>query len=275
MTDTAHPEYVLGHAASELERLIKQAAFFGDLTAHTLKLAGLREGMKVLDVGCGAGDVSFLAASIVGPSGHVTGVDMNAETVALATARASEAKLPNVAFEAGDITQLAYAGAFDAVIGRLIVLYLGDKVKGVTAFRRYAKPGGLIYFQEFCEPRISAVPPVPLYDDVIRWINETFARAKIELWMGLRLAGVYRAAGLPSPQMLAMSRIETGDDSPAYEYLAQTIRSLLPLIERTGVATKEQVDIDTLARRLRDQATSTGSVLHLPELIAAWTRVPS
>ena len=71
----------LGTPQSELERLIKQAAFFGDLTAHTLKLAGLGPGMRVLDLGCGAGDVSLLAASIVGPSGSVTGVDMNADTV--------------------------------------------------------------------------------------------------------------------------------------------------------------------------------------------------
>ena len=64
MTDSANPEYVLGRAAEELDRLIKQAAFFGDLTGHTLKVAGLAPGMRVLDVGCGAGDVSFLAASI-------------------------------------------------------------------------------------------------------------------------------------------------------------------------------------------------------------------
>ena len=274
MTDTAHPEYVLGHDATELERLIRQAAFYGDLTEHTLKLAGLRPGMKVLDVGCGAGDVSFLAASIVGAGGSVTGVDMNAETVALARSRAGDAGLSNVTFEAGDITKLPYERTFDAVIGRLIVLYLGDQAAGVRAFRRYLKPGGIIYFQEFGLPGISAVPPVALYDECIRMINESFARAKIELYMGMHLAHVYRAAGLPAGRMLGMSRVETGADSPAYAYLAQTIRSLLPLIERTGVATREQVDIDTLADRLRAAAIETGAVLHLPELIAAWTTEP-
>ena len=42
MSDSENPEYVLGHSERELDRLIKQAAFFGDLTAHTLRLAGLR-----------------------------------------------------------------------------------------------------------------------------------------------------------------------------------------------------------------------------------------
>jgi len=269
-----HPEYVLGHAAAELERLIKQGAFFGDLTEHTLKKAGLGPGMKVLDVGCGAGDVSLLAASIVGPAGSITGVDMNADSVNLARSRVEAAKIPNVAFEAGDITKLPYVAEFDAVIGRLIVLYLGDQIAGMKAFRHYAKPGGLIYFQEFSRPLVSSIPPVPLFDDCIRWINETFARAKIELYMGMRLAGLYRAAGLPPAQMLGMSRVETGPDSAIYEYMGQTIRSLLPLSEKTGVTTAAEVGIDTLAARLRDQALSTNSVLHLPELIAAWTRVP-
>ena len=275
MSDSAHPEYALGHAASELERLIRQAAFFGDLTEHSLKLAGLRPGMKVLDVGCGAGDVSFLAASMVGESGSVTGVDLSPETVALARSRASQAGAKNVTFEAGDITKLAYERTFDAVIGRLIVMYLGDHVAGMRAFRRYLKPGGLICFQEFCRPGLASIPPVPLFDESVRLIEETLTRAKIELWMGMRLPGVYRAAGLPEPTMLGMSRVETGPDSIVYGYMAQTMRTLVPLAERMGTATREQIDVDTLADRMRAQALAVGGVLHLPELIAAWTREPS
>jgi len=269
-----NPEYILGHAAAELDRLIRQAAFFGDLTAHTLKLAGLGPGMRVLDVGCGAGDVSLLAASIVGPSGSVTGVDMNADTVRHTQSRIEGAKVSNVTIEAGDITKLPYAGEFDAVIGRLIVLYLGDPVAGMKAFRSYVKPGGLVYFQEFGQPQTTSIPPVPLYDQARRWIEAAFQGGNIELYMGMRLAALYRAAGLPAPSMLGMARIETGPDSPAYEYLTQTIRSLLPLIERTGVATKEEVGVDTLAARLREEVVAANAVVRVPELIAAWTRVP-
>ena len=272
MTDSAHPEYVLGHAAEELDRLIKQAAFFGDLTGHTLRTAGLAPGMRVLDLGCGAGDVSFLAASIVGPAGSVVGVDQNGDAIALAKSRAQQAGVANVSFEAGDITNLPYEQEFDAVIGRLVIIYLGDPVAGVRAFSRYVKGGGLIYFQEFCLPGTTAVPEVPLYTECIRLINEAFARAKIQLYLGMRLPAIYRAAGLPAPSLLAMSRIETGPDSFGYAYIAQTIRSLLPMIVKTGVATKEEVGIDTLADRRRDEVVSRDATIHLPELVAAWTR---
>jgi ubiquinone/menaquinone biosynthesis C-methylase UbiE len=264
---------VLGHATNELDRLIRQSAFYGDLTAHTLKLAGLGPGMRVLDVGCGAGDVSLLAASLVGPTGRVTGVDQNADALALATSRAASAGLTHVTFESGDIAALPYAGQFDAVISRLVVMYLGDPVNGVKAFASYLKPGGFLYSQEFCPPGIGAHPPVPLYDEIVHVINETFARGKINLYLGMSLGVIYQAAGLRPPTMMGMARIETGPDSPVYTYLAETVRSLVPLSTRLGVTTPGTTDLDTLAERLKAESLARKAVLHAPELVAAWTRV--
>lgn len=99
-----------------------------------------------------------------------------------------------------------------------------------------------------------------------------FERGNIDLlYMGMRLAGLYRS-GLPAPSLLGMRHIETGPDSPLYEYIAHTVRSLLPLIVRTGVATKDQVGIDTLAARLRQQVVAANAVVRVPKLIAAWAR---
>jgi len=99
--DATNP-YALGHANEELERLISQGRYLGDLTAHFLRLAGLRPGMRVLDVGCGAGDVTFITASIVGPTGHVTGIDRSPDSIALASQRAAAAALPYVRFVVGN-----------------------------------------------------------------------------------------------------------------------------------------------------------------------------
>ena len=268
-----HPEYVLGHSTGELDRLIEQAAFYGDLTEHTLRRAGVTSGMRILDLGCGAGDVSFLAASLVGPSGSVVGVDLNADAIALATSRAASAGVTNVTFQQADITQLPYQAEFDAVIGRLVILYLGDPVAGVRQFARYARRGGILHFQEFCPPGIGAEPSVPMYTECMRLINETFARANINLYTGMQLPRIYREAGLAAPHLLGMARVETGETSGAYVYLANTVRSLMPLIERMGVATAAEVGIDTMAERLRAESLERHAVLHLPELISAWVRV--
>ena len=275
MSKSENPEYVLGHSERELERLIEQAAFFGDLTAHTLRLAGLQPGMRVLDLGCGAGDVSFLAAAIVGPTGQVVGADQNADAIKLATGRADAAGLSSrVSFTIGDITQLPYRQEFDAVIGRLVILYLGDQAAGVRAFANYVKRDGIIYFQEFCAPGSSAIPAVPLYDECIGWINTAFERAKINLYTGMHLGRIYLDAGLPMPRMLGMARVEGGETSHVYTYITETVRSLIPLLERTGAASAADIGIDTLAGRLKEQSLARGAVLHAPELIAAWTRRP-
>jgi ubiquinone/menaquinone biosynthesis C-methylase UbiE len=82
-------EYSLGYSDAEAQRLAKQAALFEDLTEDVLRRAGLLHGMDVLDVGCGVGDVSFLAGRMVGPRGSVLGVDRASSSVAIARNSAS------------------------------------------------------------------------------------------------------------------------------------------------------------------------------------------
>lgn len=68
METPAPHTYVLGHADVEIRRLLLQGRLYNDYTEHALRLAGLRKGMRVLDVGCGPGDVSLVAARVVGPT---------------------------------------------------------------------------------------------------------------------------------------------------------------------------------------------------------------
>ena len=69
--------YALGRSTAETRRLIRQAQIYGPITRQFLVSAGIGTGMKVLDVGSGAGDVALLLADLVGPRGDVVGVEMN------------------------------------------------------------------------------------------------------------------------------------------------------------------------------------------------------
>jgi SAM-dependent methyltransferase len=82
--------YVLGHSDIELRRLAMQSAFWGELTEEIFRRAGIGVGMHVLDIGSGAGDVAFLAAKLVGPSGSVLGIDRSESAVKRASARAAD-----------------------------------------------------------------------------------------------------------------------------------------------------------------------------------------
>ncbi|MFX5960991.1 methyltransferase domain-containing protein, partial [Acinetobacter baumannii] len=71
------PSYVMGRSTAETDRLKRQSQLYDASTWQLLREAGLAPGMKVLDVGSGAGNVSFVAASLVGEGGKVVGVDSN------------------------------------------------------------------------------------------------------------------------------------------------------------------------------------------------------
>ena len=98
--------YTMGRSKEETERLIQQSGLYEDITLRLLRDAGLFTGMKVLDIGSGAGDVALAAAEIVGDKGEVIGVDMNQEILQTARTWAAEAGLGNVDFVSVDVEAL-------------------------------------------------------------------------------------------------------------------------------------------------------------------------
>lgn len=274
-TQATQPEYILGHSRSELDRLVEQSRFYGDLTEQVLRLAGITTGMRVLDLGCGPGDVSFLVARMVGPEGSVIGVDKSPEAIAAAQRRAAGAGVTNVRFEIQDIAALEVQEPVDAIVGRLILMYLPNAPQVLRQALRSLKPGGIVAFQEMDMASATSEPYCELVELSAQRIVQTFERAGLETRCGMKLGQIFRSAGLPSPDMIQGARVESGPDSEAYRYMQQTMRTLLPLMERTGVATAAEVDIETLADRLRDEVVAVDAVVVPPPMIGAWTRSPS
>lgn len=67
----------------------------------------------------------------------------------------------------------------------------------------------------------------------------------------------------------------TGADSPLYDYLANTVRSILPMLERFGISTAAEVDVDTLAERLRREVVTARGTVLCPPMVGAWARTPA
>jgi hypothetical protein len=114
------------------------------------------------------------------------------------------------------------------------------------------------------------VPEGPLFRKCLGWILGTFERAGFETDMGGKLFAAFLDAGLPAPEMIAASHAGGGPDTPVYDYIAETMRSLLPVAERLGVVTAVEADVDTLAARLRDETVGQKACIMLPPLVGAW-----
>jgi ubiquinone/menaquinone biosynthesis C-methylase UbiE len=148
----------------EAQRLHKQAQGLRIFTQRLLETVGFQPGMKVLDVGSGAGDTAFLLAEKVGPTGTVIGVDKKPDLVAAAQERAQAAKLDNVTFIKGDLLTLELDHDFDAIYGRLVLIHVQDQVTLLRRLARHVRSGGIIAFQEtdFTMP-FAALPEAPLF----------------------------------------------------------------------------------------------------------------
>jgi len=274
MTEPKRSEYVLGYQDNELQRLMYQSRFLGELTEDIFRKAGIGPGMRVLDVGCGVGDVSLLAATLVGPSGSVLGVDRSAEALAIARKRAISASLTNVSFAQSELDVLSLDLKFDALVGRLVLLYMKDPAACLRQWANHVLPGGIVVFHEMVMTAVRSFPPSPTNDDAVKRVVEVFRRAGNEVDMGMRLYQTFVTGGLPAPQMMLGGRVEGGPDALTYAYIAESVRSLMPMMEEFGVWTAREAEIDTLAIRIRDEVVAAGGVVIPPPMIGAWVRLP-
>lgn len=275
--------YILGHAPAEHQRLLAQAERLRSPTRRFLLDAGIAPGMRVLDLGCGLGDVALILAEIVGPGGAVVGLDREERALGMARERAAEQRLSHVQFIAGDVTALdasALGVAFDAVIGRCILGHLDDPGGALRDTVRRVRPGGIVAFQGM-DSTLSALTiarsRLPLLQRVHDWLVRGHAAAGKALPHEMdELPRAFLAAGLPAPQLAALTEIGVGEDAYLLPYLALTMRGLLPLYTRLGTLTPEEVDIDTLEGRLRAEVRGVqpDAVLAMWSLVGAWARLP-
>ena len=276
MTDQ-HSErrYTPGRSDEETERLIEQSRLFEPITRRFLKSAGIQSGMRVLDIGSGAGDVALAVAELVGSTGEVVGVDMNPDILETARGRVEKAGHKNVTFHAGEIQTLDVGGDFDALVGRLVLMYLPDPVAVLKQLIPRLRSGGIVMFQEidFTITEAYKHPDTPLMGQLGDWVVEVFERSGANGNMGLELYRVFVEAGLPEPTLDAGLLIGGSADWPGYSYVANSFQSVLPLLEHYGIATAEEVDVETIPRRVRDEIVASKRPVVIPPHIGAWARI--
>jgi ubiquinone/menaquinone biosynthesis C-methylase UbiE len=265
--------YVLGHSHQELARLRVQARLLEPVTRALLREAGISSGMRVLDIGSGAGDVAFLAAELVGAAGSVLGTDRAAAAVEAASANARGLGLSNVSFRQGDPAGMDFAHPFDAVIGRYVLLYQANPAAMLGALARRAQPGGILAFHEPDWLGARSEPAAPTYDRCCLRLQEAFRRSGTDTNMAARLYTSFVRAGLRPPAMQMRTHIGgAGAIDDFLDSIAGLSATLLPAMERLGVATADEIGIATLAERMKSEVRANGSLIVGRAEVTAWTR---
>jgi len=275
MADGDPAAYVLGYSESELERLGVQASVIDPMFRRTLEEAGIGRGMRLLDVACGPGYVSTMLADMVGPDGEVVGVDISAPALATAKSRVEKLGLKNVSFHEGDPSKMSFDKPFDAVVGRYILMFLSDPVGMLRGVASHARKGGIVAFHEVSWYSATSYPESPLYDKVCGWLLRTIETANADADMGLKLPMTFVSAGLPAPNMRTESLIGSGSAAEPVRLVVELLRTLMDSAIASGIATADEIGIDTLDARVREELLANRSTAACRSEVGAWVKLPS
>jgi ubiquinone/menaquinone biosynthesis C-methylase UbiE len=269
-------DYALGRGRAEYERLIEQAEIFRPLTERMLRRAGIGAGMHVLDIGCGAGDVSFLVRALVGPEGSVTGVDLDGDAVSLAEQRCAAHGLTNVRFRRADARSLDPGRLFDAAVGRFVLMYQPDPTEALRLFAERVRPGGIVAFCEMASVTATPTGQQPVLAALLALFTSAFERSGARPSIGAELYSRMRDAGLqPDPSPLAEFVLCPARDSVAYRRWALFARSMLPKIIEYGLGAEEEIR-HSVEHDLREELLAATGLVPLSWLmIGQSARVPA
>jgi SAM-dependent methyltransferase len=262
-------QFGTGIGEDEVARLEIQGRALAPATRMIFAEAGIRPGMRVLDLGCGAGDVTFVAADLVGPDGSVVGVDRSAEALAQARLRAEHRGLAQVQFVEGDLGDPAPGGPFDAIVERLVLWTVPDPAALLRRQATVLRPGGLVVPIEEDLSTIRSLPETAFGTQVKSWLVDAFAKAGMSM-VGSRLWAIVQEAGLRPLGMIGVQPHFGPGDEAGIALLVETMRLAEPLIVGTGVATAEEIGMDTFEQRLREENQRTQAVGAFPMLLSTW-----
>ena len=266
--------YIMGSSDAELARLRLQADYLEPVTRRLIKEAGIGPGMRVLDIGCGAGDVSVLLAQAVGPSGRVVAIDREERAIAMARSREREAGHGRIEFVLAADDTLAVDQPFDAAVGRYVLFHQADPVAMVRRAAASVRSGGVVAFHEMVTSVDAfAVPPLDLWTRVARLGFAAVRAAFPYPDAGGRLAPIFADADLPAPDIFCEC-VVGGPESLAIPWLVTSCQTMLPIMDRLGLDRSAVGDFSTLRERLVAAARPARTQFILNPQACAWTVRP-
>jgi ubiquinone/menaquinone biosynthesis C-methylase UbiE len=266
--------YVLARAPEEYERLRTQARTWEAATTRVLDTVGLAPGQRCLDAGCGPGETMRLMAERVGPSGSVTGMDVDATLGETAVAMLHARGHRQCHFADVDVTaDRSLDGAqFDLVYARLLLYHLPERVAVLRRLWGAVAPGGHLVIQDYDVRTVDVMPSLESIEEFKRVVLAAFSAAGCDVYVGGRLPELFAQAGLGAP--------DGTDVAGRLEPLAQAQMLFRGVYSGTlaaaiahGITTEERAAA-WRSELARDVERFPERPAYWPLLIAAWKRKP-
>lgn len=187
MTD----DYLLGHDDIEWSRLREQHALWAPELLHSLKQAGLTPNARVLEVGCGTGE---LLADLAERSGEAVGLERDPRAAAHAARRLDG----RATVHTGDLMEWEPDDRFDLVVARWVFCFLPDPATAAARLASWVRPGGALVIQDYNHDGIRIFPEHPPITRCIEGFRAAWRALDFDLWVAPALPRMLMDAGLPS-----------------------------------------------------------------------------
>lgn len=245
-------------------------------TRRYLSDAGVKQGMHVIEIGCGGGEVTEVLAELVGSSGAVVAIDHNQNALATAQARMRERGIEYVQFIFADITgdlsslEGFQQEGFDILAGRRVLMYLQDPAEVLRRLARWLRPGGWVVFEE---SDLTMVPgrtsSLAAHDQAMEWLRRMLTMEGANTAMGFGLPTTLIKAGLRFEGIRAEAVIQ----GQGTQYPLATLLKLMEVrVISAGIATQEEVN--SLVARLDVESRDPAWVYVSDISFCAWGQKP-
>ncbi len=232
--------YILGSMKEEQRRLNIQSAIFENETRRTLKLAGIKPGMQCVDLGCGAGDTTFLLAKLVGDKGHVTGIDINKNIIKTCKQRAREKDSKNTKFLVRSVydTKLKEHD-YDLVFSRFLFQHLTKPESAILEMSRIAKEKGVLVVEELDHGFWLCYPFESNLEKLRNVYVELLQLNGSDPFVARKLYGIFRKLGFQSNVATYTATVTT--DKEQFNNLGvQLAETLQPQIIKNDLMSKKE-----------------------------------
>jgi len=231
------------------------------VTVQLLEEAGIGAGMRVLDLGCGNGDVARMIATRVGDTGCVYGFDRNEEAIADARKQSTSDGFRNIEFTVCDLEAdlTLPVPLLDAVIGRRVLMYLRNRIDVLKRLSTRLKPHGIVAFQEHSRTMtVGRIGAWPVHDCWQERVWETVQREGADPDSGLRLPVELSSLGFQITHV-GVNGVIAGFERGRHTFL-EIVQMMIPRMVKAGVLNESQIDLDELAQQLIAERSANESV---------------
>jgi SAM-dependent methyltransferase len=264
--------YVLGYRQAEQERLQRQAEELSDEAARLFDEIGVSDGARVLEIACGPRGCLDLLSTRVGASGRVVGVEISANSAALAQGFVTERGLRNVEVIAGDARSTGLpAESFDLVTARLVLVNIPRPEDVVSQAVALARPGGAVAFHEVDYSAVMCDPPSHAWTTALRLFNAVNEKNGNDYYLGRRLPRLLRDAGLVDIHVHPIVHVHPPGD-PRRNLVADFVDNFKERILALDLIAED--DLRDLKQTLASHLDNPDTVVFFGPYIQAWGRKP-